>query len=1349
MRLRISNSEFRIASAKKSPVADAVGHSQSQRGIALVITLIMLSVTLVMAVAFLAIARRERGAVTTTTDTTTARLAMESALAKAQNQIVANILASTNLGAYSYGLLVSTNFINPYGYVPGFQNPTNVNYAYRSDGTLLNAADQLQNIANLYFLPRPPVYVTTNRASGSNEFRYYLDLNRNRKYEPSGLVANVDSAGFTNGTIFEVGDPEWVGILERPDQPHGPNNKFIARYAFFAQPIGNSLDLNYIHNQTQNPNLSAADGFFRNEGVGSWELNLAAFLADLNTNQWNPPTIENPAINPYVYQQPAFGNKGAAFEDARALLSWRYAYNYNLLFAPASLSPFYNALANSGVDGYTIGHLMTNTFLSSPLIPGNLHWVGSDNTNRFFALPSDLFDTTKIQGNFTTHLQAASTNISTYDRYTFYRMMDELGTDSAVIDSRMNLNYSNILVSYNNSSGLPTGLTFIPGAEVNAMPWRPLDFFTAAADLMLRHYTTNWFAANPRNYLWTYYGIATNAYNNYYIAPNGLGLTNLPFFGMTNQVPAFGITKIPVWVNDQNRYSPAVNRLLQFAANLFDASTNSFYPSVFRPVFDRTNDNGVTKIFIVGYREVSNVANIGTPPLDPPVDLDSLTLVPFAFANTSSGNAYGVPWIIGAKKGLPNFNELYMRNAVQLTRKLQVTRAEGTIPGATKTNQMFIMSITNRLGFSFWNSYNTNYSSTIALTVYFKDYISMGLSNSSGSWTHFNGNLDSVPYLFVTNLNSWPGSSWTNYVNSSLSSPENRTAVPPSFIAGVTNFAFLPESIFRASGNAFEPVYLNPSWETNYPGVPVFPQFGLMTTNRMQAIILDGSHVIDYVQLSGPNSTRNLSVEINDQNDTGMNRYLWSTNQNVFKTAYGIANQITVSRTPTLLPAGDWRPSPNLPQGINTRDLESQYFDRFFTGAPMIVTVGGRTFPLLNTNTAEQVPYTPVRTSWDLVLWQANDPLVHYISSDLNTITKDTGIRRSDYLVNNPMPAVSLTKAGERYQPWGRNQQMAFLGETVVATNSYDLRFRDPLVWGSDNWHFPTGKYPTVGWIGRVHRGTPWQTVFLKYRNVLSEVFTSGNLQNYVGTNTWAQWTGDTQTSWNGQQYDAANSAPVLDSDLFDLFTTQFNDNAARGTLSVNQTHLAAWSSVFGGLVALTNITDFPQSYTAPVLTNFIVSPAGVDGNSSAIGQIVNGSLGINATRAGFVNADGLVGAFQHVGDILRVPAYSEKSPFLNSLPLQQRFDVSDELYEWLPQQTLGLLRVSSAPRYVIHGYGQTLTPAPGGEFLGGGNYFKMVTNYQVTAEMAVRAVVRVDKQVTATGTNYSTVIESYNLLPP
>ena len=84
------------------------GIRASQRGVALVLTLILLSVALVMALAFLAISGRERGSVTTQTDTATTRLAADAGLAAAEAQIAANILSTTN--PYSFGLIVSTNY---------------------------------------------------------------------------------------------------------------------------------------------------------------------------------------------------------------------------------------------------------------------------------------------------------------------------------------------------------------------------------------------------------------------------------------------------------------------------------------------------------------------------------------------------------------------------------------------------------------------------------------------------------------------------------------------------------------------------------------------------------------------------------------------------------------------------------------------------------------------------------------------------------------------------------------------------------------------------------------------------------------------------------------------------------------------------------------------------------------------------------------------------------------------------------------------------------------------------------------------------------------------------------------
>jgi hypothetical protein len=170
----------------------------------------------------------------------------------------------------------------------------------------------------------------------------------------------------------------------------------------------------------------------------------------------------------------------------------------------------------------------------------------------------------------------------------------------------------------------------------------------------------------------------------------------------------------------------------------------------------------------------------------------------------------------------------------------------------------------------------------------------------------------------------------------------------------------------------------------------------------------------------------------------------------------------------------------------------------------------------------------------------------------------------------------------------------------------------------------------------------------------------------------------------------------------------------------------------------------------------------------------VNGVHGINNMRANFTNTDGLVGMFEHMGDILSVPQFAEQSPFLNlDSGVQLTNGISDEMYEWLPQQTMSLLRCSGSPRYVIYCYGQTLKPAPDSIYTGGdhgGAYFGMVTNYQIVSEIATRAVVRFGSSLTNVitftptniganlGTNWfsvpvvtnnNVIIENFNILPP
>ncbi|MGA3265427.1 MAG: hypothetical protein ABSE16_01240 [Verrucomicrobiota bacterium] len=1417
-------------------------------GVALIITLILLSVTLLMAVAFLALSQRERNAVTTDTDAITARLAADSALSAAEAQIIANIAnptndiipTATNAGAWNFGLLVSTNYINANGFVSGLANPANVNFNYYANGSgPLSMNDFIQAVANLFYAPRVPVYLT-NLVYHTNENRYYLDLNRNGQPDANGWVVSVDNTGKpildSSGneiTNFAVGDPEWVGMLERPDTTHGPNNKFVSRYAFFAVPAGNTLDVNYIHNQAQRGlptvpppgnaavNPGPGDSYVRNEGVGTWELNLAAFLADLNTNQWGeevgsggePPM----AANYYQYNTAPFGtwaeeaNQGVAFNDARALLAYRYNNNFDSLSSMQDIFPLtvVPAYQGSGIDIFTYGVPMmegfqipvNNTF--NRLYIQRAPWVGAYNTNRFFSQPSDMYDPMKTEvgvsyPGFVERLLATGSNtVATYDRYTFSRLADELGSDTTPEAGKLNVNYSNAVVTYAvpSSSGAgiftalpsPTSFTIVPNAETNFAPWRPIDFFSAAANGMLRLYTSNWFQGlssdyftnystvtsliyrDPSNYLATYYGLQTNyfsyidAQGNYISnSPTGVGLT-LPFLGLTNQVPAFGVTNIPVWVNGQFCYTPAVNRLLQLAANMYDATTNYYYPHVFRPLFSRDTNGYGADLFISGYVEVTNVSGPGDLRLSTPVNVWDLANQGGQILNAGV-NVYGVPWIIGAKKGFPNFNEFFMESAYQLERTMLVTRTSTNAlynnnPNDFSFYPMYDMMLTNSFGMECWNSYRSNF--TDSLTVYITDALTMTLTNNLG-FSASTGMTNTV----ATPLNPNSGNYWPGYnpAGNPLMAPYSFiTNFPDAFGFGAfpTNFGAIPPATYRFNTppDAELPGYVGPylstdlnlPYETNialagfgpYPS----PHWGLVMTNNVRLVMLDPSpdatggpyHVIDYVQLGGPYSIRDLTAEIQAGYDTLVHPYYddqWDTNVPVgHAMPTGMRNQFIVSSGQAGYIASDW--------GNQTEQMVYDQLNDFAAflngvGAADLTFQGYVPHPgqvgIYATTNQMQMPYTPSALVVQDIDWQANDPLVHYTPSDL-LYTNGTG----DFLQLH-FPG-NLGLLNQRYTPWGGNPAFG------ADINQYNLQVKDPLVTCSDDWNFPTNKFPTVGWLGRVHRGTPWQTVYLKSSDVIG-----GN--GLIGTNLWVNWTSDENA------YDAVNSAPKKDWLLFDLFSSTIDDDATRGQLSVNVGadnpdplgSLAAWSALFSGVMVLSN--DAPDNavsgQTASTMTNYTaypISPAGPAGAYSPLGQLVEGIYNI---RTNFTNPDGTRGVFEHPGYLLSVPQLTVASPFLHwqnngqNDTAQQQQGISDEMYEWLPQQVMGLVRVGT-PRYVVYCYGQALKPADN-SLVTSTAYFGMCTNYEVVAESAQRVVLRVDGAGTA---NPHVVVESATPLPP
>jgi hypothetical protein len=1306
-------------------------HPSRQSGVALVVTIIMISVITFLTIAFLALSGREKGATKTATDQVTARLEADRAMERAKVELLAGILASRNPNNFDF--LVSTNFINWNGFDPSADDQsTNVNFEYLQSGAALNVAQYRQNLTNLLYNPRPPVFITNRAAANSQEFRYYLDLNRNGKHDRSGWWPVTNGLGqvvYQPGTNFLFlsnyvsGDPEWIGSLNRPDRTHSADNFFGGRSAYAAIPVGKTLDVNYIHNQALAVGSGNMDGnggdYFRNQGVGGWELNLAAFLYDLNTNNfhgWGGVYTYNPLTG--------FGPSGNAFADAGAIYRYRLNGNPNVFtYGLPTVTDLYgvpgaNAFNFDFVDGYSanvgfpfstngIG-LVSAGYLNDPDNVGQ-PWVGAEHANAFFTI-QDLFDRTKTSTGtlgfkFADRLEIASTNLSTYDQYTYYRLLSQLGTDSAPEDpGKLHLNYVNVgglavtnYVPWTDTARIQNEL----GGTVNPA----LLFFTNAVDRMLREYSTDWLARD--------FVIYTNRFR-------------------TEQI--ITLTNIPVIVSNQFVYSPGLHRILQLAANIWDTKPNARaldpsgpLPTVFRPQFVVRDEN----IYINGFTE-EKFTDISIQSGFPAVDLLA-TNNPAAVILATGGDAlvYGVPPVVGARKGLPNFNEFQIEPIVSLTRKLQLRKVGRTI---TETNQFFTMTVLMPQAVEFWNSYATNFPEPVIIRA--TNFTTMIMTNDLGvSFSRFFTTGGELPIA----ANGWP-----RYKTGETKSfvVMNRTNLPllptigylpgPSRSGTVGFVSAANESVFDDSQNL------------------VMPRWGITISNRVQAMILRQSDraIMDYVVLGNMVYTTNITDIMADA-PTGTGdpfTQLWATNALpsnplLLSGQLGIIQQINISLGAYgIPPAGEWESFGTF--SPSTAENEIAKFRNLYYNS--------------STNGFLTVPYTPTYQFRVPMIWQANDPLVHYMSSDLLYVEK-SGVptRISPVQKENTLTGElpNIGQLNERYKPWSTG-----VGgdDAVTDPDATNLSLKDPLVTSSDEWLFPTNTLPTVGWLGRIHRGTPWQTVYLKSPDL--------GLTNRVNSPTewaqsalfnpvarqWANWSG------NPTLEEGFYNRPVADRLLFDVFTTTLNDNAARGRLPINQSGLASWSALFSGMVVLTNdVID--RLSVKPRFRPMIIEPAGVYNPFDATDwpPLVRLVESINATRGNtnlFPN-----GTFNSLGDLLSVPELTVASPFLNvSARYIPTRAITDSAYEWLPQQMMSLVQLGE-PRFVIYAYGQALQPAPN-SILVGGAYSGLCTNYTITAEVAARAVVRVEGSPNPQDANHPNpkkrypprvIVESYNYLPP
>jgi hypothetical protein len=1229
----------------------------SQRGIALILTLILLSVITFLTLAFLALSRREKAAVNVDRDLTRARQAAESGAKRAEAEILARILATTN--KWAYDLMVSTAFQNPQGFNPALANNlTNVGWTY-ANGTRLTPADFVQNSVNLFYDPRPPVFVESSRVTNTLEERFFLDLNRNGQYETNGVITLFGPDGQAlldqnNQPIRQsvVGDPEFVGILENLDQAHSPSNQFVARVAYIVLPAGKTVDINAAHNQAKRLGIDR-EGYLRNQGLGPWELNLAALLEDSNTNYWGTtPAATNfySTLPPLVPQ--VTSSSGQAYMDALALLRYRYNGTYtNLPTLQDIFGPQADQFRSDTLDEYGNGPITTNATLvfdganDRPTRP----WSGGENPNAFFN-HQDLFDGNKTgigipqgQLTFSDRLYRAGTNVDSFNRYTFYRTLASLGLDSGPEPAgKINLNFVNV-------DGI---------SETNLLPWTPVDFFTNAIDRLLRDSRLQPYA--------------------------NLSATNIPVY-------------------PTNYYTPSVHRLLQVAANIYDAANTNALPSVFRPRFA----NHGSYITIAGWSEVTNATQLLQGALrfrDPAIQADMLATQP-------DDMVAGIPLVVGAKKGLPNFNEFAFQTIIQASRKLELRRPNITSP-PNETNQMFYIGISNVFGLEAWNSYSNRYPRPLQMQAYLT--LSFTLTNEIGLVWNTN-------YVFPPTGQSWysfpalAAQAWKESPYSPATrnyNAQDTAAFQVPLNGGLlvlTNSAYVQGPVGGALGGINTPPPRN--------GQLTSPFLWLTTTARVRYALVDTTlnRIVDFVNLAIPGTNMFIptllsyvepGLPANDQKrfEAGF----WRTNL-AGQGLSAAGQQIMFSQG---IPSAQtypeiWNYCADTPMNEADRAQAIAAFRDFC----------GMTQPSRLTNLVMQTPFNPVRRMSLEYSWQANDPLVHYLVDDLAT-SSNTPPR--SYTAKDTVQLLpNLGLLNQRTEPWGgivsRDQE--------EGPNWYNLLVKDPGIRRSDDWEFPAGLYANVGWLGRVHRGTPWQTVFLKSGRITSP-------------GEWQRWTGN----W---QADAPASQPHRDHALLEHFTATLDARTTRGQVSINNTNLPAWSAVLAGVFVMSNSVPEPllrnNPWQLPQFTPVWIPAAGNAGAASPLARIV---AGINRTRANTNLFPQQV--FTQLGDLLAVPELTVASPLLVTNATQLQRGWTDAAVERIPQQILGLLRGNDDPRFVIYAYGQTLRPAPNSLVIGG-PYNRLCTNYTITAEAAFRSVIRI-----ANAPDHPrAVVESFNWLPP
>lgn len=687
-----------------------------------------------------------------------------------------------------------------------------------------------------------------------------------------------------------------------------------------------------------------------------------------------------------------------------------------------------------------------------------------------------------------------------------------------------------------------------------------------------------------------------------------------------------------------NQYTPSVHRILQISANLHEAArvsrntSHTMFPTVRRPVFHKHGSN----VFIAGYRTVNaGSTQYAKAPLDLNNPTDRAALEP-------NDNVVGVPWIIGARKGFPNFNELAVENIFEISRLLELSKASATDVRPNQTNQMFLISLNSAVGVEAWNSYRDPFQHDVEILTTNHLEITVSLTNppsGTGSSHTFRITLGSA--MSRTN---WTGTGWPAMV---VGNPEEESFVPTM----VTNFNAFTNAVFRGDGRL--EFSTHPAFDRSSPNTFPTPDITLAFTSRLQFVMRDRTtgRVLDYVNLVTSNRTNLTAVMANagDQTD----RRLWDTNHlggdTLHNPTRGVINQLLVSAGFMQIGGNDWRNyGLGQPSGV-TRSKAETLFRDFWIGSPG--TQGA-------TNRAMRTPFTPTRRIMFYRTLQANDPLVHYNAWDVEQSRWYYSLQPLSLSIP-PRGLSNIGRLNERYEPWGGNPESSAQSGSS-GRRAYDLRFKDPLVGTSDDWNFPTGKPLRPTSLGRIHRGTPWQTLYFKAGEL--------SLRGRADLRAWGDWTGIANVSL------AAQVSPQADWNLAAQLVRILWPEKPHRLVSVNEPNRERWLRALDGIHVLTNTVPDEDWYDYSPDTILLFDRQAISRESDQAQRIVDG---IEADRA--TEPDGY---FRTAGGILAVEQLSTQSPFLNLSDVQRERGITDEAYEAIALQLLPKLRPDSLGRF-------------------------------------------------------------------